>query len=127
LSTIQKEIMYTKEHEWARQDGEDWVVGITDYAQGELGDVVFVELPEAGKSVAVGDSFGTVEAVKTVSDLYAPLAGTIKAVNEAVKNDPTVVNRDPYGEGWLVRIHASGAPAGLLDAAAYASLIGQTL
>ena len=127
MSTIQKELMYTKEHEWARQDGDDWVVGITDYAQGELGDVVFVELPEAGKAVSVGESFGTVEAVKTVSDLYSPLAGTIKAVNEAVKNDPTVVNRDPYGEGWLVRIHAAAAPLGLLDAAAYASLIGQTL
>ena len=127
MSTIQNDLMYTKEHEWARQEGAEWVIGITDYAQGELGDVVFVELPEPGKVLGEGDSFGTVEAVKTVSDLYAPLAGKVKAVNEKVKSDPTAVNRDPYGEGWLVRIEASGAPAGLLDAAAYASLIGQTL
>lgn len=127
MSTIQKELRYTKEHEWAREDGSDWVIGITDYAQGELGDVVYVELPEVGRTVAEGDTFGTIEAVKTVSDLFAPVAGTVTAVNTAIKDDPSSVNRDPYGVGWLIRIKPSGAPAGMLDAAAYANLIGQSL
>ena len=127
MSTIQKDLRYTKEHEWAREDGGDWVIGITDYAQGELGDVVYVELPEAGRTVAEGDTFGTIEAVKTVSDLFAPVAGTVTAVNTAIKDDPSSVNRDPYGDGWLIKIKPSGAPAALLDASAYANLIGQSL
>ena len=127
VSTILKDLKYTKEHEWARQDGSEWTVGLTDYAQGELGDVVFVELPEVGATVETGKSFGTVEAVKTVSDMYAPVSGTVTAVNEQLKTDPGVVNRDAYGEGWFVRIRPSGPGAGkdLLDAAAYGAIIGQ--
>ncbi len=120
-------LRYTKEHEWARQEGGEVVVGITDFAQGELGDVVFVELPVVGRALKVGESFGTVEAVKTVSDLYAPLAGTVTAVNEALSADPGAVNRDAYGEGWMVRIRPDdpSAVGSMLDAAAYRNLVGQ--
>ncbi len=130
MSTIQKDLRYTKEHEWAREgNGGEWTVGITDYAQGELGDVVYVELPEVGRAVQAGQSFGTIEAVKTVSDMYAPVSGKVVAVNDALKNDPGILNREPYGQGWIIKIHAeqnSGADA-LLDSSAYANLIGQPL
>ncbi|MBI5838319.1 MAG: glycine cleavage system protein GcvH [Candidatus Eisenbacteria bacterium] len=129
MSTIRQELKYTKEHEWARLEGGEWVVGLTDYAQGELGDVVFVELPKVGAEVVAGATFGTVEAVKTVSDMYAPVSGTITAVNEALGADPGVVNRDAYGDGWFVKIRPSGPDQGkdLLEAKAYAALIGQSL
>jgi glycine cleavage system H protein len=128
VSTIQKDLRYTKEHEWARLDGGEWVVGLTDYAQGELGDVVFVDLPKVGAAVEAGKSFCTVEAVKTVSDMYAPVSGVITAVNEALANDPGAVNREAYGAGWMVKIKPSSPDAGkdLMDAAAYGALIGQT-
>ena len=120
-------LKYTKDHEWIRSEGETGTVGITDYAQGELGDVVFVELPPVGKSVKQHEAFGTIEAVKAVSDLYAPMSGAVTDVNAAVGASPDAVNKDPYGKGWMVKVKLSnpGEAAGLLDAAAYRSLIGK--
>ncbi len=121
------DLKYTKDHEWIRIEGETGTVGITDYAQGELGDVVFVELPPVGKAVKQHDSFGTIEAVKAVSDLYAPVSGSVTEVNAAVGATPDAVNKDPYGKGWIVRVKLSNPAeaAGLLDAAAYRALIGK--
>jgi glycine cleavage system H protein len=118
---VPSELRYTKDHEWLRVDGNEGVVGITDFAQDALGDVVFVELPAVGTALRAGQTFGVVESNKTVSDLYAPLDGTVVAVNEALRDQPEVVNQDPYGAGWMVRIAISGgtASADLLDAAAY--------
>jgi glycine cleavage system H protein len=98
------DLKYTKEHEWLRIDGKVATVGITDYAQGELGDVVFVELPAVDTEVESMKPFGTIEAVKAVSDLFSPVTGKIVEVNELLENDPMVVNRDPYGDGWMVKI-----------------------
>jgi|SRR5512139_2662568 len=122
---IPEGLRYTKEHEWAKKDGDLVVVGITDFAQGELGDVVFVELPAVGRKVAVGESFGTIEAVKTVSELYAPLAGEVVAVNGDIAGEPGVVNASPYDKGWMIKLRPAN-PAefdALLDAAAYTSLL----
>lgn len=124
MSEIPEGLRYTEEHEYVRDtdvDGE-FLVGITDYAQGELGDVVFVELPAPGDTFDRMDVFGTIEAVKAVSDLYSPLSGEIVAVNEALNEDPALVNSDPYGEGWMVRIRASDPSEidGLLSASDYA-------
>ena len=122
---IPEGLRYTKEHEWAKKDGDLVVVGITDFAQGELGDVVFVELPAVGRKVTVGESFGTIEAVKTVSELYAPMAGEVVAVNGDIAGEPGVVNASPYDKGWMIKLRPS-APAefdALLDAAAYTSLL----
>ena len=120
-------LKYTKDHEWIRIEGETGTIGITDYAQGELGDVVFVELPATGKSVKQHDVFGTIEAVKAVSDLYAPMSGTVTEVNAAVAATPDAVNKDPYGKGWMVKVKLAdpGEAAELLSAAAYRSLIGK--
>jgi len=120
------ELKYTKEHEWLRIDGDSAVVGITDYAQGELGDIVFVELPSVGGEIKAGEAFGTIEAVKAVSDMYAPVSGKILEVNEALEDDPMVINRDPYSEGWMVKVRISNSSElnALMDAAAYESLIG---
>lgn len=114
---------YTKEHEWVSTSADLVCVGITDYAQLELGDVVFVDLPEVGKSVAKGDSVANVESVKAVSDVYAPLTGTIVEVNSALSESPELVNSSPYDDGWFVKIRPESATGGadLLDAAAYAS------
>ena len=101
---IKADLKYTKEHEWIKLDGEVATVGITDYAQGELGDVVFVELPKVGTSVAQMKPFGTIEAVKAVSELFSPVTGEVAAVNAALEADATVINKDPYGEGWLIKI-----------------------
>ncbi|MBF0171627.1 MAG: glycine cleavage system protein GcvH [Nitrospinae bacterium] len=122
---IPNELKYTKEHEWARLEGDVVTVGITDFAQGELGDIVFVELPDAGRSLVAGESFGVAESVKTVSDLYAPVAGAVTAVNDGLNDNPAAVNKDPYGAGWMVKIRVAdpAALAGLLDAAAYRSLV----
>jgi len=122
---IPEGLRYTKEHEWAKKDGDLVVVGITDFAQGELGDVVFVELPAVGRKVAVGESFGTIEAVKTVSELYAPMAGEVVAVNGDIAGEPGVVNASPYDKGWMIKLRPAN-PAefdALLDAAAYTSLL----
>ncbi len=120
------ELKYTESHEWIRIDGGIATVGITDYAQGELGDVVFLDIPEM-KDVKKGDSFGTIEAVKTVSDIYAPVSGTIVERNGLLEGAPELVNSDCYGQGWMVRIRMAEASeaAGLLDAAAYKALIGK--
>jgi len=107
-SQVPDNLLYTEEHEYVLKAGDDEVVvGITDYAQGELSDVVFVELPEVGSSFARMEAFGTIEAVKAVSELYTPAGGEVVAVNEALAEDPALVNRDPYGEGWMVRLRVN--------------------
>ena len=120
-------LKYTKDHEWIRIEGGTGTIGITEYAQGELGDVVFVELPPVGKSVKQHETFGTIEAVKAVSDLYAPMSGSVTDVNAVVAATPDAVNKDPYGKGWLVKVKLSNSAesAELLDAAAYRSLVGK--
>lgn len=127
MSAIPDGFRYTEEHEYVREtDAEgEFLVGITDYAQGELGDVVFVELPATGDAFEKMEVFGTIEAVKAVSDLYSPISGEIVEVNEALEEDPALVNSDPYGEGWMVRIRANDPSEldDLLTPEAYASLI----
>ena len=124
---IPTELKYTKDHEWCRIEGDIAVVGITDFAQSELGDVVFIELPDSGAAAAAGQEFGTIEAVKAVSELFSPVSGKIIEVNTAVADSPETVNRDPYGDGWMIKIKMSNpAEAGkLLDADAYSQLIGE--
>lgn len=120
-------LKYTKDHEWVRVEGTEGYVGITDFAQGELGDIVYVDISSVGQSLAKDAVFGTVEAVKTVSDLFLPVSATILEVNAALNDQPEVVNKDPYGEGWMVKITIQH-PAelnDLMDAAAYRQLIGQ--
>jgi glycine cleavage system H protein len=120
-------LRYTKEHEWVKQEsGNTFLVGITDYAQRELGDIVYVEVETIGKSMNAGDVFGTVEAVKTVSDLFLPVAGTITELNPALANAPDLVNTDPYGKGWMIKLAVNDPAqvAKLLDAASYESLVG---
>lgn len=124
---IDKNARYLESHEYARPEGSNFVIGISDHAQAELGDVVFVELPAVGKVLAKGATFGTIESVKAASDLYMPVSGTIVEVNEAVKNDPALVNKDCYGAGWLIKVAPSN-PAefdSLLDASAYGKAIGE--
>jgi glycine cleavage system H protein len=125
--TLPENLKYTKDHEWIFVEGTTGTVGITDHAQGELGDVVFVELPAPGKSVKHGESFGTIEAVKAVSDLYAPVSGQITGINGELSANPELVNKDPYGKGWMVKITITNPDElkGLLDAAAYTALIGK--
>jgi glycine cleavage system H protein len=120
-------LKYTKDHEWILVQGGTGTVGITDHAQGELGDVVFVELPTPGKVVKQGESFGTIEAVKAVSDLYAPAAGTIQEINKDLTGAPELVNKDPYGKGWMVKIKLSNPSelSKLLDASEYKMLIAK--
>ncbi len=122
---VPKDLKYTDEHEWVAVDGDIATIGVTDYAQGELGDLVFVELPEVGDDVTMGESFGTVEAVKAVSDLFAPLSGSVVEVNEMLTDDPEIVNKDPYGDGWMIKIKMSDADelSNLLDPNAYKDLI----
>ena len=120
-------LKYTKEHEWILVNGDTGIVGITDHAQGELGDVVFVELPGAGKNVKQGETFGSIEAVKAVSDLYAPVSGSIVEINKDLGSTPEVVNKDPYGKGWMIKIRIANPAelSGLFDAAAYRARIGK--
>ena len=120
-------LRYTKEHEWARQEGNRVVVGITDYAQKELGDVVFVELPEVGTIIAATDTFGVVESVKAVSDLYAPVSGTIVEANTILEDQPELVNASPYGQGWMIVIEAAQIEElqQLLTAAEYQAYVAQ--
>lgn len=119
------ELKYTKEHEWIRVEGETAYVGITDYAQSQLGDIVFVECDTVGDEIAEGDVFGTIEAVKTVSDLYSPVSGEILEFNEELEDAPELVNKDPYGKGWIIKISISDASEldGLLTAAEYEASI----
>ena len=122
---IPADLKYTQDHEWVRVDGDVAVVGVTDFAQGELGDVVFVEIETEGESLDKGETFGTVEAVKTVSDLFMPLTGEVVEFNEDLEDDPELVNSDPYGKGWMIKITISDASQidNLLDAEAYKNLI----
>ena len=119
-------LRYTKEHEWVRLDGDVATIGITDFAQKELGDIVYVDITTLDQEVKKDEVFGSVEAVKTVSDLYSPVAGTVIEVNEKLGNAPDLVNNDPYGDGWMVKIRLADASeaSSLLDAAAYGALIG---
>ena len=123
---IPEDLRYSKEHEWVRLEGDVATVGITDYAQGELGDIVFVEVDTIGDTVATEEVFGTIEAVKTVSDMFSPLAGEVLEFNERLEDDPELVNTDPYNEGWIVKFKVSDASEveGLLSASDYAALIG---
>ena len=125
MSEIPEGLIYTKEHEWIKVDGNEITVGITDYAQNALTDVVWVELPELGVSVKSMDSFANVESVKSVSEIYAPVSGEVIEINEDLEDAPETVNTDPYGEGWIckMRMENSGELGALLDAAAYRSLI----
>ena len=129
MADIPKDLQYTAEHEYvkATRDPDVVQIGITDYAQGELGDVVYVELPKVGTKFGGHDVFGTIEAVKAVSELFSPLAGEVVAVNEKLDKEPALVNTDPYGEGWMIKLKvASGADRGsLMDAAAYSKHVGE--
>ncbi len=116
------ELQYTKSHEWVRREEGTATIGITDHAQDELGDVVFVELPEKGTSFSAGDSFGTVESVKAVSDLYAPVGGEVVEVNETLNDSPELINEEPYGGGWMIRLRIS-EDADLLSAEEYEKLV----
>lgn len=108
------ELKYTKDHEWVKIEGNIATVGITDYAQGELGDIVFVEIETEGEQLDSGEVFGTIEAVKTVSDMFMPISGTVKEFNEELEANPEIVNEDPYGKGWMVKIEFEGEPNGEL-------------
>lgn len=121
------DLRYTKDHEWVRVEGDEAVVGITQYAADQLGDIVFVELPDSGRSLDQHATFGVVESVKAVSDLFAPVAGEVAATNDGLTGTPEVVNADPYGEGWMLRVKLAD-PAqvdALLDAAAYERLVAE--
>ena len=128
MSSIPADLLYTKDHEYVKKTAEAGVVlvGITDYAQGELGDIVFLDLPKPGKKVTEHEVFGTIEAVKAVSELFSPLKGEIVEVNGKLDGEPALVNTDPYGDGWMIKMKVSAADlAGLMDAAAYGKLLGQ--
>lgn len=120
--TDQTTLMYTPEHEWVRADGDTLVIGITDFAAGKLGDVVFVELPDAGTQVAAGAVVGEIESTKSVGEIFAPVTGEVAETNQAVVDSPELVNSDPFGEGWLMKVTAP-MPDGLLEYAAYQQLI----
>ena len=120
--SVPEELQYTRSHEWVRTEGDTATIGITDYAQDELGDIVFVELPEQGATFEAGDSFGTLESVKAVSDLYAPVGGEVVEVNEALDDSPEKINEDPYGGGWIVKLRVSGE-GDLLSASDYERLL----
>lgn len=119
------DLKYTKDHEWIRVEGNIGTVGVTEHAQSELGDVVYVDIPDASAAVTPGSVFGSIEAVKTVADLYSPVSGTITEVN-SVNDNPDIVNRDPYGAGWLVKIELSNPSEldGLMDSTAYSQIVG---
>jgi glycine cleavage system H protein len=116
------ELKYTKDHEWAKIDGNVVTVGITDHAQSALGDIVFLDLPSSGRVLKSHETFGVVESIKAVSDLYSPVAGKVVDANSALKDDPSQINRDPYAS-WLIKIETSTAPADLMDASAYESYV----
>ena len=122
MSSIPNELSYTKEHEWVSSTDLVFTMGITDYAQAALGDIVYVQLPKVGEVVVAGKVCGEVESTKSVSDIYAPVTGTIVAINDALTNSPETINSDPYGGGWLAKIEVAAAPSGLLTAAQYAEI-----
>ncbi len=125
--SVDAKARYAQSHEYARLEGDVAVVGISDHAQDELGDIVFIELKEAGKSLDKGQVFGTIESVKAASDLYMPVRGSITAVNDALQADPALVNREPYGKGWMIKIKPANPKDldSLMDSAAYASMVGE--
>jgi glycine cleavage system H protein len=129
MSDIPGDLHYTEEHEYVKlgEDPDVVIVGITDYAQGELGDVVYVDLPEVGAKFSRMDVFGTIEAVKAVSELFTPMTGEVTEINEALESDPSLVNKDPYGEGWMIKLRIRGRSDldGLLSASDYAAHIGE--
>lgn len=129
MSEIPKDLLYTEEHEYVKptDDANVVAIGITDYAQGELGDIVFIELPKVGATFAKHDVFGTVEAVKAVSELYSPLAGEVVAVNDRLDKDPALVNSSPYGDGWMIKLRLTnaGEMSGLMSTDAYSAHLGQ--
>jgi glycine cleavage system H protein len=127
MANIPADLKYTQEHEWAKKEGENVRVGITEFAQGELGDVVFVELPKVGARVSQRQSFGVVESVKAVSDLFAPISGQVVEINAALAKSPETVNQDPYGQGWMIVIRGANAAEWdqLLTSAQYEALIAQ--
>lgn len=120
---VPDDLFYTKSHEWVRIDGDTATIGITDFAQSELGDIVYVDLPSQGRALQVGDSFATVESVKTVSDVYTPLAGEVSEANADLEAASELMNSDPYGGGWLIKLAVSGEPTELLSADEYRTLI----
>ncbi len=120
--SVPGDLQYTRTHEWVRREGDSATVGITNHAQDELGDVVFVELPEEGATFGAGDAFGTIESVKAVSDLYAPVSGEVIEVNSALEDAPEKVNEDPYGDGWIIRLRVSGE-GDLLSAEEYEKVL----
>jgi glycine cleavage system H protein len=124
---IPDNLRYSKEHEWVKLEGDIATIGVTDYAQGELGDIVFIELPGVGAKLELMKPFGTIEAVKAVSDIFAPVTGTVAEINAALEADAALVNSDPYGDGWIVKVKIANKAEfdQLLDAKAYAGLIGQ--
>jgi glycine cleavage system H protein len=122
MSSIPNELSYTKEHEWVSSSDLTFTMGITDYAQAALGDIVYVQLPKVGEAVVAGKVCGEVESTKSVSDIYAPVTGTIVSINDALSNSPETINSDPYGAGWLAKIEVAAAPSDLLTAAQYAEL-----
>ena len=122
MSSTPENLHYTKEHEWVSVDGSIYTMGITDYAQSALGDIVYVQLPKVGESVTAGKVCGEVESTKSVSEIYAPVTGVVTTINDALSNSPESLNSDPYGAGWLVTIEISTPPTDLLSAAEYAAL-----
>jgi glycine cleavage system H protein len=122
---IPESLQYTKDHEWIKLDGKTAVVGITDFAQSELGDIVYLDINTVGEEIKKHNVFGTVEAVKTVSDLFMPVEGKVLEVNPLLESNPEKVNADPYGDGWLIKIELTGTAEGLLSAAEYKELIGK--
>ncbi len=125
MANVPAELKYTKSHEWVRVEGDTVTIGITEFAQSELGDVVYVDLPAVGRTLAVEEVFGSVESVKTVSDLYAPVAGEVVEANTLLTSQSELVNSDPYGQGFMIKVKVSGElPSDLLDASGYEALIG---
>lgn len=119
------DLKYTKDHEWIKVDGDIATVGITEFAQKELGDIVYVEIETEGENLSEGDVFGTIEAVKTVSDLFMPMAGEVTEINSGLEDNPEIVNSDPYGDGWMIQIKFDGSMDDLLSAEAYQELLGE--
>ncbi|MDG1847890.1 MAG: glycine cleavage system protein GcvH [Candidatus Marinimicrobia bacterium] len=123
--TIPEKLLYTKEHEWVKKEDEQVTIGITDFAQSQLGDIIFLELPEVGQKIVSGEPFGEIEAVKTVSELYAPINGTVIEINEDLEDDPDNINQDCYGSGWIIKVELDGAldKDNLLNHKDYGSMI----
>ncbi len=125
MANVPANLKYSDDHEWCRVEGEYAYIGITDFAQSELGDIVFVDIPTEGETVAAGDVFGSIEAVKTVSDAFSPVSGVVEEINPAIDSDPALVNKDPYGEGWMIKVKMSAPEEvdALLTAEQYEALI----